>query len=88
MNKRPKATRTQELKEQARAAYEHLMADAESSYKKYVNMHQQFLSKNKAKLSGQEEDTLLRLPRRALEEVGLECVSPSSGALLYKGRSI
>ena len=64
---------TQELKEKASAAYKYLMADEESSYKKYVQMHQKFLSKNKERLSGHEEDVLLRLPRRALEEVGLEC---------------
>ena len=57
----------------ARAAFRYLMDAADSSYAKFVHMHSQFLRRNRARLTGEAHDCLLRLPRRALEEEGLEC---------------
>ena len=61
--------------EQARAqdVYYYLMASHESSYGRFVEMHEKFLRRNRAALTGSANDRLLQLPRRALEEEGLEC---------------
>ena len=52
-------------------AHQHLMADPESSYARFVSMHQKFLRRNRAQI--QLDERRLQLPRRALEEEGLEC---------------
>ena len=52
-------------------AYQHLMADPESSYARFVSMHQKFRRRNRAQI--QADERRLQLPRRALEEEGLEC---------------
>ena len=52
-------------------AYQHLVADPESSYGRFVSMHQKFLRRNRAEI--QVDERRLQLPRRALEEDGLEC---------------
>ena len=52
-------------------AYQHLVADPESSYGRFVAMHKKFLRRNHAQI--QVEERRLQLPRRALEEEGLEC---------------
>ena len=57
----------------ARAAFRYLMGASDSSYAKFVHMHSQFLRRNRARLTGEARDGPLRLPRRALEEEGLEC---------------
>ena len=57
----------------ATAAYDYLMGADDSSYSRFVHMHHQFLRRYRSDLSGDERDGRLRLPRRALEEVGLEC---------------
>ncbi|CAE7763064.1 unnamed protein product, partial [Symbiodinium necroappetens] len=57
----------------AAAAHRHLMASTDSSYAVFVQMHERFLRRNRASLTGEADDPLLRLPRRALEEEGLEC---------------
>ena len=63
--------------EQARAqdVYYYLMASHESSYSRFVEMHEKFLRRNRAALTGSANDRLLQLPRRALEEEGLECAA-------------
>ena len=57
----------------AQAAYRYLMNSADSSYGHFVQMHERFLRRHRASLTGEADDRLLRLPRRALEEEGLEC---------------
>ena len=57
----------------AAAAHQHLMASTDSSYAVFVQIHERFLRRNRASLTGEADDPLLRLPRRALEEEGLEC---------------
>jgi hypothetical protein len=57
----------------ARRTYDFLMAREESSYKKFVDMHEQFLTKHQNVLTGLSDDMQLQLPRRCIEEVGLEC---------------
>lgn len=52
-------------------AYQHLMHDPESSYGRFVSMHHKFLRRNRAEI--QVDERRLQLPRRALEEEGLEC---------------
>ena len=52
-------------------AYQHLVADPESSYGRFVAMHKQFLQRNRAAI--EVDERRLQLPRRALEEEGLEC---------------
>ena len=52
-------------------AYQHPVADPESSYGRFVSMHQKFLRRNRAQI--QVDERRLQLPRRALEEEGLEC---------------
>ena len=52
-------------------AYQHLVADPESSYRRFVAMHKKFLQRNRAAI--QVDERRLQLPRRALEEEGLEC---------------
>ena len=52
-------------------AYQRLVADPESSYGRFVAMHQTFLRRNRAQI--QVDERRLQLPRRALEEEGLEC---------------
>ena len=56
----------------ARAAYRYLMAAQDSSYKDFVAWHNQFLRRYGADLAG-PEDRKLQLPRRVLEEEGIEC---------------
>ena len=51
----------------ARSAYEYLMASDQSSYNRFVTMHENFLRKNEAVLSGGPDDMKLQLPRRVLE---------------------
>ena len=58
-------------KQAARAAYRYLMAAEESSYKKFVDFHNRFLHRNAADIAKDEQK--LRLPRRVLEEEGIEC---------------
>ena len=55
------------------AAYQFLTACEESSYKKFVEMHKKFLRKHRNQLEADPEHRCLQLPRRALEEEGLEC---------------
>ena len=55
----------------ARKAYRHLMASEDSSYKQFVTWQRKVLRKHAGVLEG-EWDRKLRLPRHALEEVGLE----------------
>ena len=62
-----------EDQEAAAAAFAHLMGDPESAYRKFVEMHGKFLRRNAATLTGDPLDRQLQLPRRALEEEGLEC---------------
>ena len=57
----------------AQAAYHYLMNSADSSYSQFVQMHERFLRRHRTSLTGEADDWLLRRPRRALEEVGLEC---------------
>ena len=52
-------------------AYQHLVADPESSYGRFVAMHKKFLQRNRAAI--EVDERRLQLPRRALEEEGLEC---------------
>ena len=52
-------------------AYQHLVADPDSSYGRFVAMHKKFLQRNRAEI--QLDERRLQLPRRALEEEGLEC---------------
>ena len=56
----------------ARAAYGYLMATEDSSYKDFVAWHNQFLQRYGADLAG-PGDRKLQLPRRVLEEGGIEC---------------
>ena len=56
----------------ARAAYGYLMAAEDSSYKDFVVWHNKFLRRYGAELAG-PEDRKLQLPRRVLEEEGIEC---------------
>ena len=56
----------------ARAAYGYLMAAEDSSYKDFVAWHNKFLRRHGAELAG-PEDRKLQLPRRVLEEEGIEC---------------
>ena len=56
----------------AQAAYRYLVNSADSSYGRFVQMHERFLRRHRASLTGEADDQLLRLPRRALEEEGLE----------------
>eukprot|EP00435_Cladocopium_sp_Y103_P025548 s4273_g6.t1 len=58
----------------ALAAYQFLMSSSESSYKKFVDMHNKFLRRNRDNLDD-PWDRKLQLPRRALEEEGLECAA-------------
>jgi len=55
------------------AAYQFLTASQESSYKKFVDMHSKFLRRHRNQLEEKPEHRCLQLPRRALEEEGLEC---------------
>ena len=63
----------EEERSAAVAAYQFLTASEDSSYKKFVEMHKKFLRKNRNQLEGDPEHRCLQLPRRALEEEGLEC---------------
>ena len=65
--------RSSALRQQARAAYEYLMASPDSAYEDFVELHCKFLRRNAEILSGSADDYRLQLPRRCLEEVGLEC---------------
>ena len=56
----------------AKAAHHYLMAAEDSSYKDFVAWHNQFLQRYGADLAG-PEDRKLQLPRRVLEEEGIEC---------------
>ena len=62
----------EEEKVAAKRAYEYLMAQNDSSYRKFVDMQKKFLRKYGAHLES-EWDRKLQLPRTALEEEGLEC---------------
>ena len=56
----------------ARAAYGYLMAAEDSSYKDFVAWHNKFLRRYGGDVEG-PEDRKLQLPRRVLEEEGIEC---------------
>ena len=58
---------------QAKEAYAYLMRCSESAYGRFVGMQQRFLRRHREQLTGDPRDRALQLPRRALEEVGLEC---------------
>eukprot|EP00438_Fugacium_kawagutii_P025234 Skav236123 [mRNA] locus=scaffold900:1522:8592:- [translate_table: standard] len=62
----------EEDKAAATKAYKYLMGNVDSSYRKFVEMHGKFLRRHQQVLEG-EWDRKLLLPRRALEEEGLEC---------------
>ena len=62
-----------EDREKATVAYEFLMASQHSSCRRFVETQQAFLRKSGRELTGEADDQRLRLPRRCLEEVGLEC---------------
>ena len=62
-----------EEQDAAITAFEYLMSSEDSSYRKFVEMHKKFLRKHADVLSGAADDRKLQLPRRALEEEGLEC---------------
>ena len=53
----------------ARAAYDHLMADANSAYAEFIQKHDKFL----AKYGDNAEESRRRRPLRSMEEEGLEC---------------
>ena len=63
----------EEERNAAVAAHQFLTASEDSSYKKFVEMHKKFLRKHRNQLEGDPEHRCLQLPRRALEEEGLEC---------------
>ena len=56
----------------ARAAYRYLMAAEDSSYKDFVAWHNKFLRRYGTDLA-RPGDRKLQLPRRVLEEEGIEC---------------
>ena len=58
-------------KQAARAAYRYLMEAEDSSYKDFVACHNKFLHRNADEIAKDEQK--LRLPRRVLEEEGIEC---------------
>lgn len=60
------------VKQAAKTAFEYLMRQEDSAYRKFVDMHTKFLRRNAAALQS-EWDRKLLLPRHALEEEGLEC---------------
>ena len=64
---------TEEERQTAVAAYQYLTNSEDSSYKKFVDMHKKFLRKHRNQLDNDAEHRCLQLPRRALEEEGLEC---------------
>ena len=64
---------TEEERQTAVAAYQYLTTSEDSSYKKFVDMHKKFLRKHRNQLDNDAEHRCLQLPRRALEEEGLEC---------------
>eukprot|EP00434_Breviolum_minutum_P041512 symbB.v1.2.036926.t1/scaffold5330.1/size28357/2 len=64
---------SEEERATAVAAYQFLTATQESSYKKFVDMHCKFLRRHRNQLERDPEHRCLQLPRRALEEEGLEC---------------
>ena len=55
----------------AKAAYGYLMTAADSSYKKFVDFHNRFLKRYAADIAADLRK--LQLPRRVLEEEGIEC---------------
>ena len=63
----------------AQTAYEYLMAADTSSYRRFVEMHKKFLRQHRQQVAhaAESEDQaayrFLQLPRRALEEEGIEC---------------
>lgn len=63
----------------AHMAYDYLMAAETSSYRRFVEMHKKFLRQHRQQLAqaADSEDPaahrFLQLPRRALEEEGIEC---------------
>ena len=59
-----------DLRHRAREVYAFIMASEESSYKKFIQMHAKFLAKHEGISDG---DVHLQLPRRCIEEVGIEC---------------
>ena len=60
-------------KARAKEAYHFLVGNVAGSYGRFVHMHKRYLRQNRDKLTGDPYDRALQLPRRALEEVGLEC---------------
>ena len=60
-----------EDREAAKAAYSYLMASEESSYKHFVDCHHRFLRRSAAEIA--KDPRKLQLPRRVLEEEGIEC---------------
>ena len=63
------ALRKRQDRRAARAAYEHLMADANSAYAEFIQKHDKFL----AKYGDNAEESRRRRPLRSMEEEGLEC---------------
>ena len=64
---------SEEERATAVAAYQYLTASQESSYRKFVGMHSKFLRRHRNQLEENPDHRCLQLPRRALEEEGLEC---------------
>ena len=70
---------TEEEAMAAQTAYDYLMAADTSSYRRFVEMHKKFLRQHRQQLAhaADSEDPaahrFLQLPRRALEEEGIEC---------------
>ncbi|CAE7283094.1 unnamed protein product, partial [Symbiodinium sp. CCMP2456] len=60
-------------RDKASAAYHYLMESTESAYGHFVAMRAKFLHRTRARRTGAADDRLLQLPRRVLEEEGLEC---------------
>ena len=60
-----------EDREAAKAAYSYLMASEESSYRHFVDCHHRFLRRSAAEIA--KDPRKLQLPRRVLEEEGIEC---------------
>ena len=63
------ALRKRRYRRAGRAAYRHLMADANSAYAEFIQKHDRFL----AKYGDNAEESRRRRPLRSMEEEGLEC---------------
>jgi hypothetical protein len=57
----------------AKAAYRFLMSSEATSYCRFVEMHQLFLQRHADALAADQNARILQLPRRCIEEVGVEC---------------